>query len=136
MTRLRDRRNVPQRPPEVNLIPMLDVLMTVLTFFIIVSMTLGVELGVEVQLPSDRQSPPAEATPDPLVVKLTPQGVTLADRSVEKPQLMQQIKAYLAANPKGVVVLQAAPDVPYEQVVTLLGELKAVGDDRISLAIE
>ncbi|MBD3881142.1 biopolymer transporter ExbD [Phormidium tenue FACHB-886] len=136
MTRFRDRRNAHQRPPEVNLIPMLDVLMTVLTFFIIVSMTLGIEQGIEVQLPSSQQNTPAEANPDPLIAKLALQGLTVADRPVAETQLMQQIRTYLAGNPKGVVVLQAAPDVPYEQVITLLGGMKAIGGDRISLAIE
>ncbi len=132
----RNRRNA-HRPPEVNLIPMLDVLMTVLTFFIIISMTLGVEQGVDVQLPSNSKSQPSpQPAPDPLITKLGRQGITVGDRPMTKPQLTQQVKVYLAQNPKGVVVLQAAPDVPYEQVVALLGELKDLGGDRISLAIE
>jgi biopolymer transport protein ExbD len=114
---------------------MLDVLMTVLTFFIIVSMTLGVEQGVDVQLPSNAKSQPQTA-PEPLIAKLAQQGITAGDRSMTKPQLIQQVKAYLAQNPKGIVVLEAAPEVAYEQVVALLGELKALGGDRISLAIE
>ena len=132
----RDRRNA-HRPPEVNLIPMLDVLMTVLTFFIIISMTLGVEQGVNVQLPSNSKSQPSPQTaPAPLIAKLGRQGLIVGDRPMTKPQLTQQVKIYLAQNPKGIVVLQAAPDVPYEQVVGLLGELKELGGDRISLAIE
>jgi biopolymer transport protein ExbD len=39
--------------PDVNLVPMMDVIMTILTFFIIVSMTLTAEQGaVNVTLPS------------------------------------------------------------------------------------
>jgi biopolymer transport protein ExbD len=133
----RRNRRATHRAPEVNLIPMLDVLMTVLTFFIIISMTLGVEQGVDVQLPSNAKSQPQSATtPDPLIAKLAKQGITVSDRPLTKPQLVQQVKAYLAQNPKGIVVLQAAPEVAYEQVVELLGELKDLGGDRISLAIE
>ena len=131
----RRHRRTAHRPPEVNLIPMLDVLMTVLTFFIIISMTLGVEKGVDVQLPSNAKSQP-QTTPDPLIAKLAQQGITVSDRAMTKPQLIQQVKLYLAQNPKGIVVLQAAPEVQYEQVVELLGELKDLGGDRISLAIE
>ena len=111
--------------------------MTVLTFFIIISMTLGVEKGVDVQLPSNAKSQPqSQTTPDPLIAKLASQGITVSDRAMTKPQLLQQVKLYLAQNPKGIVVLQAAPEVQYEQVVELLGELKDLGGDRISLAIE
>lgn len=134
--RFRDRRNAPQSLPQVNLIPMLDVLMTVLTFFIIVSMTLSVERGVNVQLPGKSQSAPAEPAPQPLIAAVSRQGLTIANQLVTQQQAIQQIQLYLSQNPKGNVVLQAAPDMPYEQVVTLLGELKAVGKDRVLLAIE
>ncbi len=109
--------------------------MTVLTFFIIISMTLNLEQGVDVKLPGNTQSA-AQPAPEPLVAKLERQGLTVAEQSVTKQQAIEQIKAYLSQNPKGEVVLQAAPDVPYEQVVALLGELKAAGGERVLLAIE
>ncbi|MEM1311403.1 MAG: biopolymer transporter ExbD, partial [Cyanobacteria bacterium P01_H01_bin.153] len=37
---MRRRRSSDSKIPEVNLVPMMDVLMTVLTFFIIISMSL------------------------------------------------------------------------------------------------
>lgn len=110
--------------------------MTVLTFFIIISMTLNIEQGVEVQLPNNTQAPSVQATPKPLLAKLALQGLTIEDQPVTKQQAVEQIKAYLGQTPKGAVVLQASPDVPYEQVVALLGELRAVGGDRVLLAIE
>jgi biopolymer transport protein ExbD len=46
------------------------------------------------------------------------------------------MEAYLATYETGIVVLQAEPDVPYEQVVQLLGDMKDIGGDRVSLAID
>jgi biopolymer transport protein ExbD len=123
--------------PEMNLVPMLDVLMTVLTFFIIVSMTLAIDKSVEVPLPSQASpSPSAQKEPDPLVVELSKQGIKIKDQPVPQPQLLPQIKSYLAQTPKGIVVLQADLQVPYEQVIQLLGEMRTVGGDRVSLAID
>lgn len=123
--------------PEVNLVPMLDVLMVVLTFFIIVSMTLTMQQGVEVQLPSQEEAPTSETQPPVALVKLNPQGrILFDDKPIEKSKLAAQIKTYLQANPKAVVVLQAEENLPYEQVVALLGEMKAVGGNRVSLAID
>ncbi len=122
--------------PEVNLIPMMDVLMTVLTFFILISMTLSLEQGVEVQLPSKQVSTPQQVPPPPLIVKLDLQGISVNDRPIESAPLMLQVKAYLAKNPKGVVVLQAEPQMSYSKVVKLLTDLKATGGERVSLAIE
>jgi biopolymer transport protein ExbD len=123
--------------PEMNLVPMLDVLMTVLTFFIIVSMTLAMDKSVEVPLPANQSpSPSPQNEPEPLVVDITKQGMTIKDQPVTPPQLAAQIKPYLAQNPKGAVVLRADPKVPYEQVIRTLGEMKAVGGDRVSLALD
>jgi biopolymer transport protein ExbD len=124
--------------PTVNLVPMLDVLMVVLTFFIIVSMTLTLQQGVEVQLPSQDNPPtPEEPEPKVAIVKLNPDGeILFNDEPTPEAALTAEVKAFLQENPKGVVVLQAAEKLPYEQVVTLLGEMKAVGGERVSLAIE
>jgi biopolymer transport protein ExbD len=131
------RGNHSNQLPEMNLVPMLDVLMTVLTFFIIVSMSLAIDKSVEVPLPNSQASPsPSQKEPEPLVIALDKQGIKIKDQSVPQPQLLPQIKAYLAQNPKGIAVLQADPKVPYEQVIQLLGEMKSVGGDRVSLAIE
>lgn len=137
MMRYRDRHN--SRIPDVNLVPMLDVLMTVLTFFIIISMTLGTQQGVPVQLPNNPESPtPPQATPppQPLIVDLTPTGILLEETPVTLTQLKQQMQVYLTRNPEGVVILKAAPEMPYEQVVQLLGDMKAIGKERVSLAID
>lgn len=123
--------------PEMNLVPMMDVLMTVLTFFIIISMTLVTQQGVQVQLPNDPSTAaPAQPDASPLQIQLTPQGIVLDDRTITEAQLKQQMQQYLAAHSEGFVVLQADPRMPYEQVLELLGKMKDVGGDRVSLAID
>lgn len=131
------RQQRPGQLLEVNLVPMLDVLMVVLTFFIIVSMTLTTQQGLEVQLPSNTNEPAPEAEPEFALVRLNAEGeILFADQPITEEQLTAQVKAFLEANPKGFVVMQADEKLPYEQVVTLLGEMKQVGGERVSLAIE
>ncbi len=124
--------------PEINLVPMMDVLMTILTFFIIISMTLTVQQqSVNIDLPSTNAGANQVKTPDPLVVGLTRQGIVeIANNPVTEAQLSQQMQAYLQANPQGAVVLQADKKLPYEQVVQVLGKMRDVGGDRVSLAID
>ena len=124
--------------PEINLVPMMDVLMTILTFFIIISMTLTVQQqSVNIDLPSTNAGANTVKTPDPLVVGLTNQGVlAIANNPVTDAQLSQQMQAYLQTNPNGAVVLQADKKLPYEQVVQVLGKMRDVGGDRVSLAID
>ena len=123
--------------PEVNLVPMMDVIMTILTFFIIVSMTLtNKQNAVNVTLPSTGSGLSEQKSPDPLVVTIDPQGqLFLGKDAITDAQLVQPMQAYLQKNPQGAVVLNADRKLAYEKVVQVLGKMRDIGGDRVSLAI-
>ncbi|NET58239.1 MAG: biopolymer transporter ExbD [Symploca sp. SIO2E6] len=126
--------------PSIDLIPMLNVMMAVLAFFVMLTTTLTNEQGVDIQLPNSSGEEETETQQEPqdsLVVKLNPEGqIVIQEQTLTSEQLVGQIKAYLQQNDKGTVQLVADPQAPYEKVVQLLGEMKAVGSDRVSLGIE
>ncbi|NMF85954.1 biopolymer transporter ExbD [Nodosilinea sp. P-1105] len=128
--------------PEVNLVPMMDVLMTVLTFFIIISMTLTGQQLANVRLPQAVSGDDATIAPDlvqldTLVVGLDRDGNLLLDNQViSLNQLTQQTRAYFAQNPEGQLILKADRDLAYAQVAGLLTDLRAIGGNRVSLAVE
>src|ERR671932_737670 len=124
--------------PEVNLVPMMDVILTVLTFFIIVSMTLtNRQNAVNITLPTAGNGVSEQKTPDPLVVSLNPQGqLYLGNQPISETQLVQPMQAYLQKNPNGAVILNADHKLPYEKIVQLIGKMRDIGGDRVSLAIE
>ena len=131
--------------PEVNLIPMMDVIMTILTFFIIVSMTLTNSTGsVKVELPGGKSGATArDKQLDRQIIKLDAQGKLYLMNSTggaEVPatisQLEPQVKAYLQQNPKGIVLINADRTLSYDQVIQVLTQLKAVGGDRVSLGFK
>jgi biopolymer transport protein ExbD len=125
--------------PQVDLIPMLNVMMGILAFFVMITMTLGSEQFIEVQLPAEQE---AEAEPpplpaDPFIVELVGENeVQLNGQPTDMVSLKVQMEAYLGRNPDNVVFLLPNQDLPYEQVMQFLGEMRAVGGDRVSLAIE
>jgi biopolymer transport protein ExbD len=122
--------------PEVNLVPMMDVIMTILTFFIIISMTLSDFQSVNVSLPKTENSS-KEKLPDPMVVSLNKQGqILLKNQTLTEEQLAQQVVTYLEKNPKGAVVLRADRQLTYEKVVQVFSAVQLVGGDRVSLAVE
>ncbi len=123
--------------PEVNLVPMMDVIMVILTFFIIVSMTMTDFQSVNVPLPKTEKGASKDKVPDPMVVALNQQGqILLKNQNTTPEQLARQVVAYLNQNPKGAVVLKADRTLSYEKVVQVLGTIRDVGGDRVSLAIE
>ncbi len=124
--------------PEVNLVPMMDVILTVLTFFIIISMTLtNRQNAVNVTLPSAGSGLSQQKNPDPLVVSLNQKGeLFLGKKQISEAELAQPMQSYLQQNPQGAVILNADRKLSYEQVVQLLGKMREIGGDRVSLAIE
>ncbi len=123
--------------PEVNLVPMMDVIMTILTFFIIISMTMTDFQSVNVPLPRTEKGSSKEKVPEPMIVAMNGQGqILLKNQNTTSNQLAQEVVTYLNKHPKGVVVLKADRKLAYEKVVQILGTLRDVGGDRVSLAIE
>ncbi|MBD2579692.1 biopolymer transporter ExbD [Oscillatoria sp. FACHB-1406] len=118
---------------------MMDVLMSILTFFILLSMILtGALEGVEVKLPAEQNGAQQNNNaPPPLIVKIDDNnGLIVDEKPVEREQLLSTIQAHLAQNPQNTAVLVAAPKANYEKVVQLLAEMRKVGSDRVSLGIE
>lgn len=123
--------------PEINLVPMMDVLMTILVFFIIISMTAEFnQQAVDIQLPSTESGTSAVDQPEPLIVELDPQQLFVKGEPVDQAAMAQQIQQYLSENPEGVIVLKADYQLSYQQIVDVLGPMRDVGGAKVSLAIE
>ncbi|MEO0535136.1 MAG: biopolymer transporter ExbD [Cyanobacteria bacterium P01_A01_bin.123] len=139
-------RRPASRIPEVNLVPMMDVLMTVLTFFIIISMGLTGQQLMNVNLPrggdgsgvdTEVQAIGEEQEIENLVIGLDNQGNILLDNeAVSLAVLGQAVQQFATSNTEGKIVLKADRDLPYEQVADLLTDLRDIGGDRVSLAFE
>ncbi len=123
--------------PHLDLVPLMDVILTVLTFFVLASLALTRQQAVDVNLPGTSAGATQQKTPDPLVVGMNQQGeILLGNRPANEAELEQQMQSYLAKNPKGAVILKADQSLAYEQVVRVLGEMRDVGGDRVSLGVD
>jgi biopolymer transport protein ExbD len=132
--RFKTRR--PATLPEVNLVPMMDVLMSVLTFFIITSMTLTGERLGNINIPGAGGGTQAQSKAS-LIIGLNREGeILLNDRVINEAELATQMQEYLAATPEGTIILKADRELPYTQVAQLLKKMGQIGGDRVSLAIE
>lgn len=126
--------------PTIDLIPMLTVMMGVLSFFVVVSISLSSEQLIQVELPPDQaEDTPTtdELTADPFIVSMDANGQQLLNGVLTPTdQLTAEVSAYLSRNPTNTVYLVPSRELPYEQVMRFLGDMRAVGGDRISLALE
>jgi biopolymer transport protein ExbD len=136
---MRYRKQQGQQNPQVNLVPMMDVLMTVLTFFIIISMTLKGQQVMNISLPQveTEASTTADADTETLIIGLNQQKQTLIESQPVSPeQLVQEVQTFLAQNPEGSVILKADRDLTYDDVAQVLESLRNMGGDRVSLGID
>ncbi len=138
---MRSRRNPGSKIPEVNLVPMMDVLMTVLTFFIIISMTLTGRQLIGIDIPDEVEGTDAqeevEETTEALIVGLDSDGeILFEDQKITFRQLTDRIRTYFAENPEGKLVLKADSELPYSDVANFLTDLRDIGGSRVSLAVE
>ena len=126
--------------PTIDLIPMLTVMMGVLAFFVVVSVSLGSEQLIQVDLPpeqTDDSQPVTDPLQVPFVVEMDASGQQfLNGQPIDTRQLTAEIEAYLALNADKTVYLVPSRDLPYEQVMQFLGEMRTVGGERVSLALE
>lgn len=126
--------------PEVNLVPLMDVLMSVLTFFIIISMTLTGQQVLRATLPTASVSTTDKnkrlQPTHPLVVGLTLQEeIILDNQPVNSGKLADRISTYLDQNPQGKIILSADRKLPYAKISALLKQMGKMGGDRVSLLL-
>ncbi|WP_107669272.1 biopolymer transporter ExbD [Cyanothece sp. BG0011] len=131
-----------QSIPSINLIPMLNVMMSVLAFFVLVSMNLTTSpQGVKVELPSDEET--AETSMDTesknLIVTLKSDDSFTINQYEQRIETVEQLKIivqdYLMKQKTGTVLLMADKTVSYKQVIEILIQLKQLEKERVSLAI-
>ena len=125
--------------PEINLVPMMDVLMTILTFFIIISMSLTGQQLLGINLPESpaKSGKEKEAPKQKLVVGLSDKGQAfIGKQNITQDALAKQVGDFLTENPEGVVMLKADRRLNFKEVADLLKTLRDIGGDRVLLGIE
>ncbi|MBE9204241.1 biopolymer transporter ExbD [Synechocystis salina LEGE 06099] len=128
--------------PELEITPMLNVMLVVLAFFVAVAANLAEEgQPVMVRLPQESQTADRDGLdnvekPEFLQVMLREGGkLSVNDRPLEQAELLGQLPDYLQQSDDRHVYLQVAGNVPYQTVIETLTALKEIGGDRVSLVI-
>lgn len=127
--------NLESTEPDVRIeiVPLIDVIFCILTFFILAAVTLTRQAAINVDLP--RASTGTTQMRQNLLVSVDPIGQTYIEKlPVSKEQLLQAITNFRQQNPQGLVVLSASRSASYNDVVQVLDMLRSAGGDRVALA--
>ncbi|MBW4417974.1 MAG: biopolymer transporter ExbD [Myxacorys californica WJT36-NPBG1] len=125
----------PGEEAQIQILPLIDVIFCILTFFILAALQLTRQQGINLDLP--RAATSNVQMRETLVVTIDSTGQTYVDTQVvNRAQLFQVLKNYQAQRPDGLLVLRASQTAFYNDVIQVLDILRSVGGDRVALATE
>lgn len=136
-----DLLDTPSEDVRLELIPLIDVIFCILTFFILAAVGLTRQQAIDLDLPSAQTGQPIPGQvgqggiSDRLYVSIDSLGQTYLDQQpVTLDLLYDVLLQFNQVSPNGLIVLYASRDARYEDVVTVLDVLRSVGGDRVALA--
>ncbi|WP_246357018.1 ExbD/TolR family protein [Pyxidicoccus fallax] len=122
---------------EINVTPLVDVVLVLLIIFMVVTPLLNRHIAV--QLPATSDSPPSEPPPPQWVVGLTPEGrLTLNDTPVEDADYVPRLRKVLDARPRGQrhVFFKVDDRAGYGRWVMALDGARAAGAEELGVLTE
>jgi biopolymer transport protein ExbD len=120
----------------IEIIPLVDVVFCVLTFFILAAIGLTRIQGIGINLPQTQSS--SAKFGDKLALQVNSVGeIFVKNEIVTETDLIQKLTDFRRGNPAGLIVIDADRQASYEKVVQLLDLLQALNIDKVALgAIE
>ena len=124
----------PAEEARIEIIPLIDVIFCILTFFILAALQLTRQQAITVDLPKASTGQPQVR--QMLLVSVSALGQVYVEQTqvFSADQLTQAVRDYRAVNPTGLMVLYASKDARYNDVVQVLDRMREVGGDRVALA--
>jgi biopolymer transport protein ExbD len=123
-----------QQEVRIEIVPMIDVIFCILTFFILAAVNFSRQQAISLDLPKAQTGTPQMR--DILVVSLDDFGQIYVEQQpiVSRNQLYQRLEQYHQDRPSGVMVLHASKESSYNDVIQVLDILREVGGERVALA--
>ena len=125
----------PDIPPQINIVPMIDVIFAILTFFIISTLYLTRSEGLPVNLPNAATSEIQQTAQ--INVTVSPNGeIALNRQPIALSQLQDAVRSLVGSNPQALVVINADKQVSHGQVVSVMDTLRQVQGAKLAIAVQ
>ncbi|HMC17048.1 MAG TPA: biopolymer transporter ExbD [Albitalea sp.] len=129
-----ERTTGPQPMSDINMTPLIDVMLVLLVIFMITAPLMTSSLKLD--LPKSDAAQPAD-TPQFISVAIDPAGqLYVGDQPVDAPTFAARIVEAARRNPQTEVQLRADKTVPYGRVAELIGTVQKAGLNRIGFVAE
>lgn len=128
--------NIPEESddlPQINIVPMIDVVFAILTFFIMSSLFLTRSEGLPVNLPKAATAQSQEKIK--MTVTVDNKGNVFLDRKpIAVKDLAKQVKSAMANQPEAFVVINADEKVEHGQVIAVMDQLRTVEGAKLGIS--
>jgi biopolymer transport protein ExbD/biopolymer transport protein TolR len=129
-----ERGSSPQPMSDINMTPLIDVMLVLLVIFIITAPLMSSSLRLD--LPKTDAARPSD-TPAFMAVSVDPQGrLFMADKELDAAALAERVAEAARRNPQTEVQLSADQTVPYGRVAELIGIVQKGGLTRIGFVAQ
>ena len=121
------------RPPEINVVALIDVIFAILTFFIVTSLTLSRTEGLAVNLPGASSSKAQDQTK--VVISIDDKGaVSLNRKPINPANLVPEIKALMVKDQPTMVIINADEKVGHGTVVSTMDLIQQIPGAKLGIA--
>ena len=117
----------PKRMPIINIIPLIDVLVVLLIFYIATTVFKKPEPKINIVLPDSHNAKATQEAPPTILSVTEDSKMYLGDQPVEIDQLTELLKSKLAADPNFKVAMKADTKAPFGFIVKVMDAAKAAG---------
>ncbi|HEY1397000.1 biopolymer transporter ExbD [Roseateles sp.] len=129
-----ERREAPKPMGEINMTPLIDVMLVLLVIFIIAAPLMGSALKLDLPK-SDAASPTPGASF--IALSITPEGeYVLGDDKLDAKAMRERLAQLAQRQPDAELRLSADQSVPYGKVAQLIGWAQKAGLNRIAFVAE
>ena len=119
---------------EINVTPMVDVMLVLLIVFMVAAPLLTV--GVPVDLPQT-QAPPINEPKEPTVITVNKEGeIYIQDTTIPMDGLVAKLQAVTNSNPDAVLYVRGDKDINYGKVLEVMSLISNAGFHKVSLVAE
>jgi biopolymer transport protein ExbD len=127
--------DTPPRKARIEIIPMIDVMMFLLIFFVLISLNVIPAFGLKTALPDSSTAQRAVTPKPPLVVSLLPNGdVALNGKMLPQGQLVSEVRRLRSLDAQARFVVSADQSVRWQSVVDVMDALRSQGVEAITFA--
>jgi len=118
---------------EINIVPMIDAIFSILAFFIISSLSLIPSQGLPVNLPSAQTSQPNQQ--EEINITIQEDGSTFLDgQPILVDDVRSQVSNLMGENQQAMVIINADEKVSHGVVVSVMDQLRQVQGATLAIA--